>query len=293
MQTAEGWDDYELIDTGDGEKLERWKDFILRRPDPQIIWPRALPEKTWLGADAAYLRSSEGGGHWEYRKSLPPRWTIGYQSLSFYVKTMTFKHTGVFPEQAVNWLWMREQIQQAKRPVSVLNLFAYTGAATVACAKAGASVCHVDSAKGMVTIARENLELSGLGSCPVRWIVDDVFKFLQREIRREKTYDAIIMDPPSFGRGAKGEVWTIEKSLFDLLSLCARLLPENPLFVLLNSYTTGFSPTVLQNMLSLTIGSCHNGDISCGELGLRTKSSGLILPQGVFARYSGRQQCQL
>lgn len=286
MLIAKGWEDYELIDTGDGEKLERWKDIVLRRPDPQIIWPRTLPEQTWFKADAVYQRNSEGGGHWEFKKPLPPRWAVQYQSLSFYVKAMTFKHTGLFPEQAVNWLWIQEQISQAQRPINVLNLFAYTGAATVACAKANASVCHVDSAKGMVTMARENLELSGLGHCPVRWIVDDVFKFLQREIRRGRTYDAITMDPPSFGRGAKGEVWTIEKCLFDLLTYCVQILSENPLFILVNSYTTGFSPTVLENMLRLTIGSKYKGDISCGELGLRTESSGLILPQGVFARYS-------
>ena len=285
MLIAEGWEDYELLDAGDGEKLERWKDLVLRRPDPQIIWPRALPGKEWDGADAVYLRSSEGGGHWEYKKALPQRWTIRYRSLSFYVKAMSFKHTGVFPEQAVNWEWMGERIRRAGRPINVLNLFAYTGAATVACAEAGASVCHVDAAKGMVTLARENLHLSGLGDRPVRFIVDDVFKFIQREIRRERVYDAIIMDPPSYGRGAKGEVWTIEKCLFELLTLCRRLLSPSPLFFLVNSYTTGFSPAVLQNMLRLALSPTREGDIACGELGLPIASSGLVLPQGVFARF--------
>jgi 23S rRNA (cytosine1962-C5)-methyltransferase len=285
MIIADKWKDYELLDTGDGDKLERWGKFVLRRPDPQIIWPIEDKNGEWNKSDAQYHRSKTGGGQWENFKPLPERWTISYGNLQFYVKAMGFKHTGIFPEQAVNWDWMMQKIQNANRPISVLNLFSYTGAATVACAGAGASVCHVDAAKGMVALAKENLHLSGLGEKPVRFIVDDVVKFVQREQRRGKTYDAIIMDPPSYGRGANGEVWAIEQHLFPLLEDCMKILSDKPLFFLINSYTTGFSPTVMKNLLELTITKHHKGIMSCDEIGLPVKRSGLILPCGIFGRW--------
>jgi len=282
---ADDWKDYELIDTGDGEKLERWGKIILRRPDPQIIWPLKTKSKKWEMADAHYHRSSKGGGQWEYKRSIPERWTISYGPLSFYIQPTGFKHTGLFPEQAANWKWIIEKIKSAGRPINVLNLFAYTGGATVAAAYAGAEVCHVDAAKGMVNWAKENIKLSGLSDRVVRFITDDVFKFVRRENRRGKRYDAIIMDPPSYGRGPRGEVWKIEESLYGFLEECMEILSDRPLFVLVNSYTTGFSPTVISNMLKLTMGQRYKGKISSGEIGLPITHSGLILPCGIYGRW--------
>lgn len=285
MLIADDWKDYELIDTGDGEKLERWGKIILRRPDPQIIWPLKTKSKKWEMADAHYHRSSKGGGQWEYKRSIPERWTISYGPLSFYIQPTGFKHTGLFPEQAANWKWIIEKIKSAGRPINVLNLFAYTGGATVAAAYAGAEVCHVDAAKGMVNWAKENIKLSGLSDRVVRFITDDVFKFVRRENRRGKRYDAIIMDPPSYGRGPRGEVWKIEESLYGFLEECMEILSDRPLFVLVNSYTTGFSPTVISNMLKLTMGQRYKGKISSGEIGLPITHSGLILPCGIYGRW--------
>ena len=250
MFLANTWEDYEVLDTGDGEKLERWGNVILRRPDPQTIWPKADPA-LWKQAQAHYHRSEKGGGEWEFLTRLPERWTIQHQDLRFYVRPTGFKHTGLFPEQAANWDWMQKKIREADRPISVLNLFAYTGGATVACAAAGASVCHVDAAKGMVAWAKENAKASGLSEAPIRWIVDDCAKFVEREIRRGKSYDAIIMDPPSYGRGPGGEVWKLEDNLYPFVKLCARVLSDKPLFVILNSYTTGLAPSVLGYILQM------------------------------------------
>lgn len=286
MILAQHWKDYELLDTGNGDKLERWGNYVLRRPDPQVIWTIDEENAIWKKADAQYLRSKTGGGEWQFNKKLPERWVIQYRELKFYVKAMGFKHTGIFPEQAVNWDWMTQKIQEANRTINVLNLFSYTGAATVACAAAGAQVCHVDAAKGMVALAKENLELSGLGDKPVRFIVDDVVKFVQREQRRGKQYDAVIMDPPSYGRGANGEVWNIEESLFALLQDCLKILSPQPLFFLINSYTTGFSPTIMQNLLHKTV--LHQfpkGKLSCDEIGLPETRSGLVLPCGIYGRW--------
>jgi 23S rRNA (cytosine1962-C5)-methyltransferase len=286
MILADSWKDYELLDTGNGDKLERWGNIILRRPDPQIIWTIEDENTLWKKADAQYLRSKTGGGEWQFNKKLPERWTIQYKHLKFHVKAMGFKHTGIFPEQAVNWDWMMNKIKNANRPVNVLNLFSYTGAATVACAAASAQVCHVDAAKGIVALAKENLELSGLADKPVRFIVDDVVKFVQREQRRGKQYDAIIMDPPSYGRGANGEVWNIEQSLYALLQDCLKILSPDPLFFLINSYTTGFSPTIMSNLLQKTVHQQYpDGLLSCDEIGLKETRSGLILPCGIFGRW--------
>lgn len=282
---SDKWKDYELIDAGSGERLERWGKVILRRPDPQIIWPLKKETNKWKNADAHYHRSSSGGGHWEIKNRHPERWTISYGDLSFYIRPTGFKHTGLFPEQAANWNWMMEKIMAAGRPIRVLNLFAYTGGATVACAYAGAQVCHVDAAKGMVQWAKENLHLSGLGDRPVRFITDDVFKFVQREIRRGNKYDAIIMDPPSYGRGPNGETWKLEESLFPFVETCMEVLSDQPLFFLINSYTTGLSPTVLHNILSLTISMRYGGKITSGEIGLPISTSRLILPAGILARW--------
>ncbi|EMS71690.1 class I SAM-dependent methyltransferase [Ruminiclostridium cellobioparum] len=287
MLLADEWKDYELIETGDGEKLERWGNVILRRPDPQIIWP-VKDKKAWERADAHYHRSQSGGGQWEYKKKLPKRWTIGFENLKFYIEPTGFKHTGLFPEQAVNWKWMINNIQKANRPVKVLNLFAYTGGATVAAAYAGAEVCHVDAAKGMVNWAKENVALSGLADKTVRFITDDCMKFVQREIRRGKKYDGVIMDPPSYGRGPNGEIWKIEDSLYGFVEQCMGLLSDNPLFFLINSYTTGFSPTVLSNILKQTVGSRFKGNHSCGEVGLPVSQSGLVLPCGIYGRWENR-----
>jgi len=285
MFVARDWTDYELIDAGDGERLERWGRLVLPRPDPQIIWPADAASPLWNAAAARYHRSSSGGGRWEFRTQLPEGWTISYRELKFYIRPTNFKHTGLFPEQAANWNWMMEKIRGAGRPIRVLNLFAYTGGATVAAAAAGAEVCHVDAAKGMVQWAKENLHLSGLGDRPVRFITDDVFKFVRREQRRGSLYDGIVMDPPSYGRGTGGEVWKLEESLFPLVSLCAGLLSERPLFFLINSYSTGLSPTVLKNILQLTVAERYGGKLTCGEIGLPVTSRNLILPAGILCRW--------
>jgi len=285
MDIAKKWEDYEILDMANGLKLERWKKVILIRPDPQIIWQKeSFPEK-WKTANAKYIRSREGGGSWKYNKKMLESWNVKYKDLCFKIKPMGFKHTGLFPEQAVNWDWMINKIQKAKRPIKVLNLFAYTGGATVACSFAGAEVCHVDSSKGMVLWAKENLQCSGLGNNPVRFIVDDVIKFVNREIRRGNKYDAIIMDPPSYGRGTNGEVWKFEENLTQLVELCAKVLSDNPLFFIINSYTTGISSTVLENILQLSINQIYEGKITNGELGLPMKNSKLILPCGIYGRW--------
>lgn len=285
MYVANQWIDYEVIDTGDGEKLERWGDIILRRPDPQIIWPAGADKKRWNDVHGHYHRSSSGGGEWEMKKSIPDRWTISYGDLKFYLRPTNFKHTGLFPEQAANWSWMMDKIKNANRPIKVLNLFAYTGGATVAAASAGASVVHVDAAKGMVQWAKENLTLSGIGDSPVRFITDDVFKFVQREQRRGNKYDAIIMDPPSYGRGPGGEMWKLEQSLYPFVESCLSILSDQPLFFLINSYTTGLSPSVLSNILSMTVKKKYGGTISAGELGLPITKSGFNLPCGILGRW--------
>ena len=285
MKLANEWKDYKILDMADGQKLERWGDVILSRPDPQIIWKDKSFPKKWKEINATYHRSNSGGGSWEFNKKMPKQWQIKYKNLTFNIKPMGFKHTGLFPEQAVNWDWMINKIKSEKREIKVLNLFAYTGGATVACASAGASVCHVDSSKGMTTWAKENIESSGLQNRPVRFIVDDVVKFVNREIRRGNKYDAIIMDPPSFGRGANGEVWNIEESLYPLIKLCMEVLSDNPLFFLINSYTTGMSPKVLENILYMTVGKKYKGKISSGEVGLPMKDSNLILPCGIYGLF--------
>ncbi len=283
MEVANKWKDYEILDMANGEKLERWGNIYLIRPDPQIIWKKkSFPEK-WNLANAKYNRSSSGGGGWKYIKKVPDNWQIRYNNLTFNIKPMGFKHTGLFPEQAFNWDWMINKIQNANREIKVLNLFAYTGGATVACSYAGASVCHVDSSKGMVAWAKENVASSGLEKRPVRYIVDDVVKFVNREIRRENKYDGIIMDPPSYGRGTNGEVWKFEENISDLVELCRNVLSAKPLFFLINSYTTGISSTVLENILSLNMP--KKGKISCGEIGLPMTNSKLVLPCGIFARW--------
>ena len=284
MWIADEWRDYELLDCGGGEKLERWGRQILVRPDPQAIWESKRENPLWRKAQGRYHRSSEGGGHWEKNK-LPEQWQMRYRDLTFHVKPMNFKHTGLFPEQAVNWDFAREKIQNAGRSIKVLNLFAYTGGATVACAAAGAQVCHVDAAKGMVNWARENAAISGLADAPIRWIVDDCAKFVEREIRRGKTYDAIILDPPSYGRGPGGEVWKLEESLFPFLKLCAQVLSEKPLFVILNSYTTGLAPSVLGYMLHLLVAEKYGGKVTWDELGLPVTDTGLCLPCGATGRW--------
>ena len=284
MNIANNWQDYEILDMANGEKLERWNNIYLIRPDPQIIWrEKSYPEK-WKQANARYNRSSTGGGNWQKYKKIPEAWQVKYKNLIFNIKPMGFKHTGLFPEQAVNWDWMIEKIKNAGREIKVLNLFAYTGGATVACSYAGASVCHVDSSKGMVAWAKENVASSGLENRPVRYIVDDVTKFVQREIRRGNKYDAIIMDPPSYGRGKNGEVWQFENNIADLVELCSRVLSEKPLFFLINSYTTGISSKVLENILILKLNMKH-GKLSAGEIGLPMKDSKLVLPCGIFGRW--------
>ena len=288
MWIADKWRDYELIDASGGEKLERWGNQVLLRPDPQAIWATPRIDKRWKKPDAAYRRSSSGGGAWE-KNSLPASWQIGYGELTFQVKPMSFKHTGLFPEQASNWDWAMARIRSSKRPVSVLNLFAYTGAATVACAKAGAQVCHVDAAKGMVAWAKENAAASGLKDAPIRWIVDDCAKFVEREIRRGRRYDAIIMDPPSYGRGPGGEVWKLEKDLWPFVSLCAGVLSEEPLFVLINSYTTGLSPSVLSYTAESIFTKKFGGRSESRELGLPVTESGLYLPCGASCRWEREQ----
>ena len=285
MLVANGHKDFEIIDTSRGEKLERWGDSFLLRPDPQIIWDCGdLKEKYKGKITAIYYRSKKGGGYWENLKPIPSSFTVHYKDLNFKIKQMGFKHTGLFPEQAVNWDFMQKKITNSNRKIKVLNLFAYTGGATVACLKAGASVVHVDSSKGMVEWCRENVKANGLEQAPVRYIVDDVIKFVKREKRRGNKYDAIVMDPPSYGRGANKEIWNIEKDLFSLLSLCLELLSSEPLFVLINSYTAGLSPYVLKNMLTLLLKE-KKGKIECGEVGLPIKNQDLVLPCGIYGRW--------
>ena len=284
MNIASNWKDYEILDMAGEEKLERWGDVYLVRPDPQIIWKdKSFPEK-WKKAFARYSRSNTGGGSWSYNKKVPASWQIKYRNLTFNIKPMGFKHTGLFPEQAVNWDWMIDKIKQEKREIKVLNLFAYTGGATVACLSAGAAVCHVDSSKGMVAWAKENVISSGLEKRPVRYIIDDVNKFVQREIRRGNKYDAIIMDPPSYGRGKNGEVWQFENDISNLVETCCEVLSDDPLFFLINSYTTGISSKVLENILYLNIKN-KKGKITSGEIGLPMTGSKLVLPCGIYGRW--------
>ena len=292
MIVANNWKDYEILDMANGEKLERWGNIKLIRPDPQIIWnDKSYPEK-WKEAEARYKRSNSGGGGWQYNKRLPDSWQIKYKELTFNIKPMGFKHTGLFPEQAVNWDWMIEKIKEAKksgkRTIKVLNLFAYTGGATVACSYAGAEVCHVDSSKGMVSWAKENIASSGLENRPVRFLIDDVTKFVNREIRRGNKYDAIIMDPPSYGRGKNGEVWQFENNISELVNLCSNVLEKQPLFFLINSYTTGISSKVLENILYLNLKK-FPGKLSSGEIGLPMKDSKLILPCGIYGRWESEK----
>ena len=285
MEIAKEWKDYEILDMADGQKLERWGNVILVRPDPQIVWKdKSFPDK-WKRVNARYNRNSSGGGSWQYHSKIPDHWKIAYQNLTFQIKPMGFKHTGLFPEQAVNWSWMIDKIKKSKREIKVLNLFAYTGGATVACLSAGACVCHVDSSKGMVSWAKENVIASGLEKGKVRYIVDDVVKFVAREIRRKNTYDAIIMDPPSYGRGANGEVWQFEDNIYDLVQLCTKVLSQNPLFFLINSYTTGISSKVLENILKVTVQKEYTGVVSSGEIGLPMTNSSLVLPCGIYGRW--------
>ena len=285
MELANNWKDYEILDMSSGEKLERWGNVTLVRPDPQIIWKeKSFPNK-WKNVNAKYKRSNTGGGNWEYNSNLPKACQIKYKNLTFNIKPMGFKHTGLFPEQAVNWDWMINKIKNEKREIKVLNLFAYTGGATVACLSAGASVCHVDSSKGMVAWAKENVISSNLQDRPVRYIIDDVIKFVNREIRRGNKYDAIVMDPPSYGRGANGEVWQFEENIYDLVNLCMKVLTDKPLFFLINSYTTGISAKVLENILKINMKNIKNGKFSSGEIGLPMSNSELVLPCGIFGRW--------
>ena len=286
-QIASRWEDYECIDAGNGEKLERWKDIILRRPDPLALWPIAEESGLWLQPHARYHRSAKGGGHWEYLKQLPESWNVRYRQLCFKVSPTGFKHTGLFPEQAANWDFMMEKIAGADREIRVLTLFAYTGGATMACAADGAQeVVHVDAAKGMVQWAKENMVLSHLEDRRIRFIVDDVLKFVAREKRRGRTYHAIIMDPPSYGRGPKGEIWKIEEQLYPLVSACLDILDPHPLFFLINSYTTGFPASVLRNILSSTVLRRHPaGKVEAGEIGLPISASDMILPCGIYGRW--------
>ena len=284
---ADGWQDYEIIDCGDGMKLERWGDVCLARPDPQVIWKKVAP-KRWSAADAVYHRSNKGGGAWEYKNKIPSKWTVKYKNLEFYIEPMGFKHTGLFPEQAANWDYITELTEKRIAEggtVKMLNLFGYTGAATVAAAAAGASVTHVDAAKGMVTRARENVQLSGLENASVRYLVDDAFKFVSREIRRGNSYDAIVMDPPSYGRGPGGEVWKLEESIYDFLEEASKLLSDKPLFFILNSYTTGLSPIVTENMLKIILKKKYGGSVSAGDLCIPITSGGILLPCGSAARW--------
>lgn len=285
MWLADNWKDYEVIDCSKGEKLERWGDYILVRPDPQVIWDTPRKEKGWHKMNAHYHRSKKGGGEWEFF-DLPQQWSIHYRNLTFQLKPFSFKHTGLFPEQAANWDWFSELIKKAGRPVKVLNLFAYTGGATIAAAAAGASVTHVDASKGMVTWAKENAASSGLADAPIRWIVDDCVKFVEREIRRGNHYDAIIMDPPSYGRGPKGEIWKIEESIHPLVKLCAQLLVDRPLFFLINSYTTGLQPAVLSYLIGTEL-KRFPGKVTADEIGLPVSSNGLALPCGASGRFEG------
>ncbi|MDE7051340.1 MAG: class I SAM-dependent methyltransferase [Lachnospiraceae bacterium] len=284
MWIADGWKDYEVIDTSCGEKLERWGDYILVRPDPQVIWNTEKKAAGWRKHNGHYYRSSKGGGSWKFF-NMPDVWQIGYKNLRFNLQPFKFKHTGLFPEQAVNWDWAGEKIRNSGRKINVLNLFAYTGGATLAAVAAGASVTHVDASKGMVSWARENMVASGFADAPVRWIVDDCIKFVEREIRRGRKYDAIIMDPPSYGRGPKGEIWKIEDKIHPFLKLCVQLLPDQPLFVLVNSYTTGLQPAVLSYMLNLEVVKKYGGRAEAQEIGLPVSTNGLVLPCGASGRW--------
>ncbi len=283
MRTADCWKDYELLDCSGGERLERWGRVILVRPDPQVIWNTPKTHPLWKKADAVYHRSSSGGGNWEIKNKIPDFWRINYKDLSFNVKTMGFKHTGIFPEQAVNWDYTADLIRKSGRRVKALNLFAYTGGATVACLNAGAEVVHVDASKGMVQWAKENAVLSGLSDKPVRWLVDDCVKFVQREIRRGNKYDIIIMDPPSYGRGPGGEIWKLENEVYNFVELCSGVLSENPLAVLINSYTTGLSPSVMQYILGSVIKTKFGGTTESDEIGLPVTETGMVLPCGATA----------
>ncbi len=285
MWIAKNWKDYEVIDTSGGEKLERWGDYLLVRPDPQVIWDTEKKHPGWKQRNGHYHRSNKGGGEWEFFH-LPEEWTISYKELTFHLKPFNFKHTGLFPEQAANWDWFSDLIQNAGRPVKVLNLFAYTGGATILAAKAGASVTHVDASKGMVNWAKENAASSGLANAPIRWLVDDCVKFVEREIRRDNHYDAVIMDPPSYGRGPKGEIWKIEDSIYPFLKLTAKLLSDNPLFVLLNSYTTGLQPAVLSYMMNTVYRKSFGGHVEADEIGLPVTESALVLPCGASGRWT-------
>lgn len=284
MWIANDWKDYEVIDSSAGEKLERWGEYILLRPDPQVIWQTEKKDPRWRRLNGHYYRSKRGGGEWKFF-NLPKEWKIHYKDLTFHLQPFSFKHTGLFPEQAVNWDWCFAKIKEAKRPIRVLNLFAYTGGATVAAARAGASVTHVDASKGMVTWAKENAQLSGLKDAPIRWIVDDCVKFVEREIRRGKEYDAIIMDPPSYGRGPKGEIWKIEEKIYPFIQLCTKVMSKDPLFFLINSYTTGLQPAVLSYMLSSEIERKIGGIVTADEIGLPVSSNGLVLPCGASGRW--------
>ena len=284
MWIADNWKEYEVLDTSSGEKLERWGEYILVRPDPQVIWSTPHEHSGWKKKNGHYHRSSKGGGEWEFI-NLPEEWDIHYRSLTFHLKPFSFKHTGLFPEQAVNWDWFSELIKNAGRPVKVLNLFAYTGGATLSAAAAGAQVTHVDASKGMVTWAKENAHASGLGDAPIRWLVDDCVKFVEREIRRGNHYDGIIMDPPSYGRGPKGEIWKIEDSIWPFIELSTQLLSEQPLFFLINSYTTGLQPAVLSYMLKRTVQKNFGGVVTSDEIGLPVSGTDLILPCGASGRW--------
>ena len=285
MWIADQWKDYEVLATSSGEKLERWGNYLLVRPDPQVIWDTPKKNVGWNKMNGHYHRSSQGGGEWEFF-NLPNEWNIKYKDLTFGLKPFSFKHTGLFPEQATNWDWFSDLIKKANRPIKVLNLFAYTGGATLAAAKAGATVTHVDASKGMVGWAKENASASGLEDAPIRYLVDDCVKFVEREIRRGNVYDAIIMDPPSYGRGPKGEIWKIEESIFPFITLTTKLLSNNPLFFLVNSSTTGLQPAVLSYMINTAVTTLHGGKVEADEIGLLVKESGLVLPCGASGRWS-------
>lgn len=286
MWVANNWKEYEVLDTSDGEKLERWGKYVLLRPDPQVIWNTPKNHPSWKRLNAHYHRSSRGGGEWEFF-NLPKTWQIHYGELTFHLQPFQFKHTGLFPEQAVNWDWFGRKIRNAGRPVKVLNLFAYTGGATLSAAAAGASVTHVDASKGMVNWAKDNAAASGLRDAPIRWLVDDCVKFVEREIRRGNHYDGIIMDPPSYGRGPKGEIWKIEEKIFPFIELCTKVLSDRPLFFLVNSYTTGLQPAVLTYMMETALVSRFGGSVEAGEIGLPVSANGLVLPCGASGRWVG------
>ena len=288
MRYSEFWQDYELIDAANGERLERWGDIILIRPDPQAIFDKPKTDKRWSNAHARYIRSKKGGGHWETYKPVPDVWTIGYRDLKFNLKPMGFKHTGLFPEQAVNWDLMSDIVKQSERPLKVLNLFGYTGAASLMLAKSGAAVTHVDASKGMVLWGKDNAAASGLSDKPIRWLVDDCIKFVEREIRRGNKYDGIVMDPPSYGRGPNGEVWQLEEKIYPFVKRCCEILSDDARFLLINSYTAGISPSVMQYILGLTVQKRLGGKVSCDEIGLKVSSTGLVLPCGSTAVWLGR-----